>query len=210
MEGCRISRRGSRARRRFAGRKRGSSQFEGVTIEKYLLSSQPVSQVAAYFVSTRTAVDRGPVLLWMGENGKVWPAEGRPTVKYVDWMRATTCFRSTLADLGRRGCRTRQRRRTIRARATRFGHAYLNPSPGVLSDYVYNSMLAREALSFADDRGRGDRNPFFRGSIRPSGSNCLLLDPTGLRPWSAQFTKRFRYQAAPSRQVVQPFHWSEL
>jgi pimeloyl-ACP methyl ester carboxylesterase len=118
---------------------RGNSNFEGVTIEKYLLHhSRYLEQPLLYIHKSNS--DGRRVMLWFGENGKAtaddWPVLSKYLTAGYDILsadprglgetrmsyKAVSPDDPTLAQLDR-------------------AHAYVNPLSGVLSDYVYNSLL---------------------------------------------------------------------
>ena len=118
---------------------RGSSHFEGVTIEKYVLHHSRYLELPLLYFH-KTDGSQRPVLLWLGKNGKAtaddWPilmtyvAAGYDVVS-VDPRgmgetrmpyKAASPDDPALAQLD-------------------FDHAYVNPLSGVLADYVYNSLL---------------------------------------------------------------------
>jgi hypothetical protein len=118
---------------------RGSSDFEGVTIEKYSLHHSRYLEIPLLYVH-KAHTGRPRVMLWFGENGKAtakdWPALSKYLEAGYDILsvdprglgetrmpyKAVSPDDPTLAQLDTE-------------------HAYVNPLSGILSDYVYSSLL---------------------------------------------------------------------
>src|SRR5579872_1433795 len=118
---------------------RGSSQLEGVTIEKYLLHHSRYLTIPLLYMHKKGRSQR-PVLLWLGENGKATAQDWPALAKYVD-------AGYDIVSLDARGLG--ETRMLYRAASPDdpalakldFDQAYTNPISGVLADYVYNSLL---------------------------------------------------------------------
>jgi acetyl xylan esterase AXE1 len=144
---------------------RGSSDFEGVTIEKYSLHHSQYLELPLLYVH-KAQRGRRKVMLWFGENGKAtaqdWPAVSKYLAAGYDILsvdprglgetrmpyKAVSPDDPTLAQLD-------------------IEHAYLNPLSGILSDYVYNSLLTGRPyfLQMIEDAEIATR--FFQGHFDP-------------------------------------------
>jgi Acetyl xylan esterase (AXE1) len=140
---------------------RGSSEFEGVTIEKYSLHHSRYLELPLLYIHETHSGGR-KVLLWFGTNGKAtaqdWPALSKYVAEGYDILsvdprglgetrmpyKAVSPDDPTLAQLDSE-------------------HAYVNPLSGVLSNYVYNSLLTGRPyfLQMIDDAEIASR--FFQG-----------------------------------------------
>ena len=144
---------------------RGSSDFEGVTIEKYSLHHSQYLEMPLLYIHKAHSGGRR-VLLWFGKDGKAaaqdWPALSKYLGEGYDILsvdprglgetrmsyKAVSPDDPTLAQLD-------------------TGHAYVNPLSGVLSDYVYNSLLTGRPyfLQMVEDAEIAAR--FFQGRFNP-------------------------------------------
>lgn len=118
---------------------RGRSQFEGITIEKYLLHhSRYLALPLLYF--HKTEGPPRPILLWLGENGKATAEDWPILQKQVD-------AGYDVVSIDPRGLG--ETRMPYKAASPDdpslanldFDRAYVSPISGVLADYVYNSIL---------------------------------------------------------------------
>ncbi|MGC2327777.1 MAG: acetylxylan esterase, partial [Candidatus Sulfotelmatobacter sp.] len=118
---------------------RGSSQFEGVTIEKYVLHHSKYLELPLLYFHKADGVQR-PVVLWLGKNGKGTAQDWTSLTKYLD-------AGYDIVSVDPRGLG--ETRMPYKAASPDdpalaqldFDHAYVNPVSGVLADYVYNSIL---------------------------------------------------------------------
>jgi hypothetical protein len=118
---------------------RGSSEFEGVTIEKYSLHHSRYLELPLLYIHKAHGGGRR-VMLWFGENGKAtaqdWPALSKYLAAGHD-----------ILSVDPRGLgETRMPYKAVSPDDPALAqldieHAYVNPLSGVLSDYVYNSLL---------------------------------------------------------------------
>jgi hypothetical protein len=118
---------------------RGTSDFDGVTVEKYLLRHSRYLELPLLYIHKKGSSQR-PVMLWFGKTEKAtskdWPIlsqrlrEGYDIISFDPRglgetrmaYKALSPDDPTLAQLD-------------------FDRAYVNPLSGILSDYVYNSLL---------------------------------------------------------------------
>ena len=117
----------------------GESQFGGATISKYVLRHSRYLQMPVLRIR-KTGSDHGPVLLWLGENGKA-TAEDWPTIaKYVE-------DGYTVVSFDPRGLgETRMPFKAISPDDPALAHldfdqAYVSPLSSVLGGYEYNALL---------------------------------------------------------------------
>jgi cephalosporin-C deacetylase-like acetyl esterase len=114
----------------------GESQFGGATISKYVLHHSRYLQMPLLRIR-KTGSDRGPVLVWLGENGKA-TAEDWPTIaKYVE-------DGYTVLSFDPRGLgETRMPFKAVSPDDPALAHldfnqAYVSPLSSVLAGYQYN------------------------------------------------------------------------
>jgi hypothetical protein len=144
---------------------RGSSHFEGVTTERYLLHHSRFLELPLLYIHKNDGGQR-PVLLWVGENGKATEKDWPSLKKYLEMgydivsvdprglgetrmpYKAASPDDPTLAQLD-------------------FDQAYVSPISGVLADYVYNSILTGRPyfLQMIEDEEIATR--FFRSKVNP-------------------------------------------
>ncbi len=186
---------------------RGSSQFENVTIEKYLLHHSRYLKLPLLYIHKNGSGPR-PVLLWIGKNGKA-AAEDWPTlVKQLD-------AGYDIVSIDPRGMG--ETRMSYKAASPDdpalalldFDQAYLSPVSGVLADYVYNSMLTGRPyfLQMIEDVEIATR--FFKAKINPRAQ----MSVTGTD--SAYTLASAISETLPSIKLLSPpgvsiIKWSEL
>ena len=83
---------------------RGNSDFEGVTIEKYLLHHSRYLELPLLYIH-KASRSRRPVMLWFGENGKATAQDWPGLSKYL--AAGTTSFQSILGGWGKREWHTK-------------------------------------------------------------------------------------------------------
>ena len=118
---------------------RGSSQFEGVTIERYLLHHSRYLEMPLLYIR-KTDGGQRPVLLWIGENGKATAKDWPSLMKYLDAGYDIVSFDSRGLGETRMPYKAASPDDPSLARLD-FEEAYVSPISGVLGDYVYNSIL---------------------------------------------------------------------
>jgi dienelactone hydrolase len=127
------------AERNIAWERAGSTQFEGVAIDRYILHHSR-SLVVPLLHIHRTASQSHRWLLWFSKDGKAGVNDWAEIVKYLDagFEIVTFDFRG----LGE----TRMPYKAVSEDDPSFAQldfdrAYVNPLSSVLADYVYNSLL---------------------------------------------------------------------
>jgi hypothetical protein len=116
----------------------GSSQFDDVKIDRYLLHHSRYLQMPLLWIHTREKSKA--VLIWLGDHGKVSPQDWPDVKKYIDSGYDVVSFDPR--GLGE----TRMRYKAVSPddpalAQMNFDQAYMSPLSGVLADYVYNSIL---------------------------------------------------------------------
>lgn len=116
----------------------GNSQFQGFTIEKYLLHHSQYLQLPLLYIH-RVGSNHRPVLFWIGDNGKATAQDWPVLEKFLD--------KYDIVSLDPRGLgETRMPYKAMSPddpglAQLDFDVAYINPLSSVLADYVYNSLL---------------------------------------------------------------------
>lgn len=118
---------------------RGASQFEDVTIDRYLLHHSGGLEMPLLHIH-KGSERNGRTLLWLGKDGKAAASDWPRIKQYLDdgYDIVTFDFRG----LGE----TRMLYKAVSEddpslAKLDFDHAYVNPISSVLADYVYNSLL---------------------------------------------------------------------
>jgi hypothetical protein len=118
---------------------RGSSQVEGVTIEKYLLHHSRYLEMPLLYIRKADGGQR-PVLLWLGENGKATAKDWSSLMKYLNAGYDVVSFDPRGLGETRMPYKAASPDDPALARLN-FDEAYVSPISGVLAGYVYNSIL---------------------------------------------------------------------
>ena len=129
---------------------RGSSQFEGVTIDKYLLHHSRYLELP--FCTFTRADGRRPLLVWLGERGKAGEQDWGGVAKYVE-------AGYDIVSIDPRGLgETRMRYKAVSPddpalAKLDFDDAYQNSLSGVLAGLCLQLAADRATVLSADDRG---------------------------------------------------------
>jgi hypothetical protein len=118
---------------------RGSSQFQGVTIDKYLLHHSRYLSMPLLYIH-KEAVGRRPVLIWETENGKATAQDWATLSKYVDDGYDIVSFDARGLGETRMPYKAMSPDDAALVKSD-FDAAYVNPLSSVMADYVYNSLL---------------------------------------------------------------------
>jgi Acetyl xylan esterase (AXE1) len=144
---------------------RGSSQFDGVTIDKYLLHHSRYLKMPLLYIHKEGR--RGPqVLFWLGENGKATAQDWPAVTKYLD-------AGYDIVSLDPRGMgETRMAYKAVSPddpglAKLDFDQAYTNSLSGVLADYVYNSILTGRPYLFQMIEDVEIANRFLSSQVNP-------------------------------------------
>jgi hypothetical protein len=187
---------------------RGSSQFEGISIDKYVLHHSIYLELPLLYFHKADGVQRR-VVLWLGKNGKATAQDWTSLRKYLDAgydvisvdprglgetrmpYKAASPDDPSLAQLD-------------------FDHAYVSPVSGVLADYVYNSILTGrpyflQMIEDAEIATRFFRAQFnLRAEIAVAGSNESFTLTSAI----AETLPNIKLLSEPHAPRVIP--WSEL
>ena len=184
---------------------RGSSQFEGVTIEKYLLHHSQYLEMPLLYIH-REGSGRRPVLFWLGESGKATARDWTSLAKYLD-------AGYDIVSIDPRGLgETRMAYKAVSPddpalAQLDFDHAYINSLSGVLSDYVYNSLLTGRPyfLQTMEDVEIAER--FVTAKINPKAEVAVTGTNSTLANAISETLPNFKVLPSPDGQVL---NWSEL
>ncbi len=185
---------------------RGSSQFNGVMIEKYLLHHSRYLELPLVYLH-KTGGQR-PVLLWLGEKGKATAQDWPNLAKYLD-------AGYDIVSLDPRGLgETRMRYRADSPddpalMQLDFDQAYANPLSSVLADYVYNSILTGRPylLQMMEDVEIATR--FFKARVNSRAEMAVtgVNDAYTLASALSETLPNIRLLSEPGEKVIK---WSEL
>jgi cephalosporin-C deacetylase-like acetyl esterase len=186
---------------------RGSSQFEGVTIEKYVLHHSKYLELPLLYFHKSDGGQR-PVLLWLGENGKATAQDWPSLVKYVAAGYDVVSVDPRGLGETRMAYKAASPDESALAQLD-FDRAYTNPLSGVLADYVYNSILTGrpyflqmiEDVEIASRFLRAQLNP--RAEIVVTGVNGAFTLARAI----SETLPSIRLISQPDAQVIK---WSEL
>ena len=186
---------------------RGSSQFEGVTIDKYVLHHSTYLELPLLYFHKADGVQR-PVVLWLGKNGKATAQDWISLRKYLD-------AGYDILSVDPRGLG--ETRMAYKAASPDdpalaqldFDRAYVSPVSGVLADYVYNSILTGRPyfLQMIEDVEIATR--FFKAelNLQPefaiTGANGTFTLASAI----SETLPNVRLLSEPDEQVIQ---WSDL
>ena len=185
----------------------GDSQFEGVTIEKYLLHHSRYLQMPLLRIH-KTGNDRGRVLLWLGENGKATAGDWPEIAKYVEQGYSVLSFDPRGLGETRMPFKAVSPDDPLLAHLD-FDQAYVNPLSGVLADYVYNSLLTGRPYLLQTIEDAEIATRFFRTTLQPNAN--LFVSGSG----EAGALANAIAGTLPDIKLLphddsQPFRWSEI
>jgi hypothetical protein len=186
---------------------RGNSDFEGVTIEKYLLHHSRYLELPLLYIH-KASRSRRPVMLWFGGNGKAtaqdWPGLSKYLAAGYD-----------ILSVDPRGLgETRMAYKAVSPDDPALAqldidHAYVNPLSGVLSDYVYNSLLTGRPyfLQMIEDAEIATR--FFQGHFNSQAEFVVTgtNDAYTLASAVSETLPNVRLLPQPDIQIIK---WSEI
>jgi acetyl xylan esterase AXE1 len=186
---------------------RGSSQFEGVTIDKYLLHHSRYLKMPLLYIHKESR-RRRPVLFWLGENGKATAQDWSAVAKYLD-----AGYDIVSLDPRGRG-ETRMAYKAVSPddpalAKLDFDQAYTNSLSGVLADYVYNSILTGRPYLFQMIEDIEIASGFLRSQLSPrselaiTGTNSASM----LASIVSETLPNIKLLPQTDRQVLR---WSEL
>jgi dienelactone hydrolase len=186
---------------------RGSLEFEGVTIQKFILHHSRYLELPVLYLR-KPGAGRRPLMLWFGEKGKAsagdWPTLSRLIDDGYD-----------ILTFDPRGLgETRMAYKAVSPDDPTLSqmdteHAYWNPLSGVLAGYVYNSLLTGRPyfLQMMEDSEIVIR--FFRTRINPEGKVSISGqgDAYLLARAISETFPDLKLTGAPDSQAV---NWSDI
>ena len=186
---------------------RGSAQFGGITIDKYVLHHSKYLELPLLYLHQEDG-KRRPVLIWLGENGKATARDWPSLAKYL-------AAGYDIVSVDPRGLG--ETRMAYKAESPDDpalaqmdpGHAYINPLSGVLAGYVYNSILTGRPyfLQMIEDVEIAGR--FLKAKLDPQAEMVVtgVGDAATLASAVSETLADIRLLPQPDTQVVR---WSEL
>jgi len=185
----------------------GKSEFEGITIEKFLLHHSQYLEMPVLFIH-RSESRKNSILLWFGEHGKATAQEWSVLKQHLD-------AGYDIVSIDPRGLgETRMPYKAVSAddpslAQLNFDQAYESPLSSVLADYVYNSLLTGRPyfLQMIEDAEIVTR--FVGTRINPQAKMAV----TGVG--NAQALAKAVAETLPNIKLLdpqagQPINWSEL
>jgi hypothetical protein len=185
----------------------GSSQSVDVSIDRYLLHHSRYLEMPLLYIH-KAGHDRRPVLIRLGENGKIAAQDWPSVTKFLD-------AGYDIVSIDPRGLgETRMRYKAVSEddpalAKMDFDLAYVSPVSGVLADYVYNSLLTGRPyfLQMIEDVEIATR--FVHAEVGPHTE--VIVTGVGnahtLASAVSQTLPGIRLLPAPDAQIVK---WSDL
>jgi cephalosporin-C deacetylase-like acetyl esterase len=186
---------------------RGRSDFESVTIEKYSLHHSRYLEIPLLYIHKAHSGGRR-VMLWFGENGKAaaqdWPALSKYLVAGYD-----------ILSVDPRGLgETRMQYKAVSPDDPTLAqldieHGYVNPLSGILSDYVYNSLLTGRPyfLQMIEDAEIATR--FFRAHFNPQ-AEFVVAGTNGAYTLASAISETLPNVELLPQPDAQIIKWSEI
>ena len=185
----------------------GRSDFDGATIERYSVHHSEYLELPLLYIHKAHSGGRR-VMLWIGENGKAtaedWPALSKYLGDGYD-----------IISFDPRGLgETRMPYKALSPDDPALAqldteHAYVNPLSGVLSDYVYNSLLTGRPyfLQMIDDAAIAMR--FFQGHVNPR-AEFIVTGTNGAYTLASAISESLPNVELSPRPDAQVIEWSEI
>jgi hypothetical protein len=186
---------------------RGSSQFEGVTIDKYLLHHSRYLKMPLLYMHREGSRAR-PVLFLLGESGKATSQDWPAVTKYLDAGYNIVSFDPRGMGETRMAYKAVSPDDPALAKFD-FDQAYNNPLSGVLADYVYNSILTGRPYLFQMIEDVEIASRFVKSQLNPRAELAI----TGTN--GASTLAGIVSQTLPNIKLLPPtdgqaLRWSEL
>jgi hypothetical protein len=118
---------------------RGTSDFDGITMEKYLLRHSRYLELPLLYIHKKDS-SRRPVMLWFGKTEKATSQDWSILSRYLGEGYDIISFDPRGLGETRMAYKALSPDDPTLAQLD-FDHAYVNPLSGIFSDYVYNSLL---------------------------------------------------------------------
>ena len=184
----------------------GSSSYEGVAIDKYLLHHSGYLEMPLLYV--HKADSHGPVLLWSGENGKASAEDWPKLAQYLEQGYSVISVDPRGLGETRMPYKAISPDDPLLARLD-FDHAYTNSLSGVLAGYVYNSLLTGRPylLQMIEDAEIATR--FFNVAIHPQ-SEFLVSGTEGSAGLTGAIAQTLPNVKSLPQANGELFRWSEV
>ncbi len=186
---------------------RGSSEFEGVTIEKYVLHHSQYLELPLLYIH-KAGERRRPVLFWLGESGKATAQDWPNLVKSLD--AGYDVVSVDVRGLGETRMEYKAASPDDPALAQLdFDHAYVSPLSGVLAGYVYNSLLTGRPylLQMIEDIEIAAR--FAGEKFEPAGE-MAVTGVNGAYTLASAVAETLPKMKLLPQSDVHPIRWSEI
>ena len=185
----------------------GSETFKDIKIDKYILHHSRYLAMPVIAIH-KVGPDHGRALLWLGENGKVTAADWDSVLQYVEKGYSVISFDPRGLGETRMPYKAASPDDPALAQLD-FDHAYGNPLSGVLSDYVYNSILTGRPYLLQAIEDAEITMRFFSSSIDP-GHSFVVLGVGEAAPFASAIAQTLpNVQLAPDAKEAK-FPWSNI
>jgi hypothetical protein len=183
----------------------GSSQFDRVTIEKYMLHHSQFLELPLLYIHKADGKQR-PVLLWLRQNGKATAQDWPELVHHLD-------AGYDIVSIDPRGLgETRMRYKAVSPddpslAELDFDRAYVSPLSSVLADYVYNSLLTGRPyfLQMIEDVEIASR--FVKEKLSPQSEMAVTGTPDMMSTAIAEIFPAIKLVSSPAAPRIR---WSEI
>lgn len=185
----------------------GSETFKDIKIDKYVLHHSRYLAMPVIDIH-KVGPDHRRVLLWLGDKGKVTAADWDGVVQYVEKGYSVVSFDPRGLGETRMPYKAASPDDPALAQLD-FDHAYGNPLSGVLSDYVYNSILMGRPYFLQSVEDAEITMRFFSKAIDPK-SNFVVVGTGEAAPLASAIAQTLPdVQLAPD---AKPSHypWFEI
>ena len=186
---------------------RGSSQFQGVTIDKYLLHHSRYLSMPLLYIH-KAEVGRRPVLIWAREDGKATAQDWDILSKYLNGGYDIISFDARGLGETRMPYKAMSPDDAALVKSD-FDAAYVNPLSSVMADYVYNSLLIGRPYFFQMIEDVEIVTRF--ANLKLKGQPELAISGTGsaytLATTAAEVLPNLRLVSIPDAQAIR---WSDL
>jgi hypothetical protein len=151
---------------------RGTSEFRGVAIEKYVLHHSRFLELPVLYIH-KPGQNHRPVMLWFGENGKATAQDWPGIEKFLD-------LGYDILSLDPRGLgETRMAYKAVSPDDPTLAQidsdrAYLSSLSGVLAGYVYNSLLTGRPYFLQTIEDAEVVSHFFRAKFNPEAKFAVF------------------------------------
>jgi hypothetical protein len=156
----------------------------------------------------KTGKNGGPVLLWLGENGKAGAADWPAVVKYVEDGYSVVSFDPRGLGETRMPYKAASPDDPSLAQLD-LEHAYVSPLSGVLSDYIYNSLLVGRPYLLQTIEDAEIATRFLRAVSGPR-VELFIAGSEGAAPLVSAIGETLPDIKLLPHANSQPFRWAEV